>query len=642
MYDIEITKLVLKNKKEELDNLSNNNQSNKTEIDALKKEIRNLESYLNRYRLAEILKLHKDNDYINSNFIGIELENPDDYDLTPEERTEYDSIISKIPKLETSIYKHRRSIATILKKEDSQELRKVNYQGIEKTNPDLIRYNISDEELKKFKDTIKKINAMLAYSNETNVDIEKEAIKVLKETFDALNIEDKATYESIKEEYLNTIDLIMTHTSKEATSSALSETSLNNYDLGLELSKKYPALKPKMTMDTLKRLFREVENGNLSEQKTKDYLEYLCIKINELYQDENNRAEIESLLNSISNKIELKYELSVRVTSVNNVNLNLTDEEIKTVFKHLDENYNHLDEERREKYYQIVSSFISKNINDVDKAEEINKLLLGIKNKEFEERLQKQFKEQNYAKFSRGHISNQEVLIEEQIKKLEELKKSLEKNNKKIEFFDDRNEIRIATIDKEIEKLKKLKLKYDKNKVVNKLDEVYNKKTDKIIEIDKDIKKLSETKADIKSKYVQRLIDKKIKSKQAKVNKLQKSKVDILKNQRKIMAPKLFVERKKELIKRRLEARQELFDSKEKGYELLSDKEQDLNEMFSGIKAAFYEYKSGRYQTKRERNEKIYEILYNSEIQITGANEIDIDVEVVDALRQQRLRQQTI
>ena len=37
MYDVEISKIVLKRKKEELDNLSNNNQSNPTEIDALKK-----------------------------------------------------------------------------------------------------------------------------------------------------------------------------------------------------------------------------------------------------------------------------------------------------------------------------------------------------------------------------------------------------------------------------------------------------------------------------------------------------------------------------------------------------------------------------------------------------------------------------
>lgn len=642
MLDIEISKLVLKRKQEELNNLTNNNQSNTTEIDALKKEISYLKTYLNRYRLAEILKLDKDKNYISSNFIGIELENLNDYDLTQEERNEFNSIVSQIPKLETTIYKHRRSIAAILKKEENEELKKTNYQGIEKTNPDLIRYNISEEDLKYFKNTVKKINALIQYSNEKYIDIDKEAIEILKNAFNALNIEDKDTYESIKEEYFNTIDLVMKHTSKESTSKALFGVSLINNDLGLELSKKHPELKLNMTMETLKRLFKEVENGNLSDEKTKDHLNFLCIKINELYQDDNNKEEIENLLNGINNKIELKYELSVRLKNINNINLYLTNEEIKTIFNHLDENYNNLDEEKREKYYRIVISDIEKNIYNLEKVEEINKLILGIKNKELEERLQKQFKEQKYVKFSNRNIINQDTLLEEQIKKLENLKNRLEKNNKKIEFLDNHKEIRITSINKEIERLKKLKLKYDKNIVVNGLDKLYNNKTDKIIEIDKEIQKLNEIKGDINSKFVQRIVDNKIKKKEAKVSKLQKAKVNILKNQRKIMAPKLFVEQKKETIKRRLESRQEVFAAKEQGYDILAERENELNEMFSGIKKAFYEFKSGRYQSKRERNESIYEILYKSEIQVTGANEIEIDVEVVDAIKQQRLKQQTL
>ena len=111
--------------------------------------------------------------------------------------------------------------------------------------------------------------------------------------------------------------------------------------------------------------------------------------------------------------------------------------------------------------------------------------------------------------------------------------------------------------------------------------------------------------------------------------------------QKKIMTPRLFIEMQKDLISRHFESRAEVLANYADDYEKMAEKEKSMNGMFSSIKAAFYEFKAGRYRSKSELNQAILGILSRPEakITITGSNKKVIPKAAVQALRQQMSQQ---
>ena len=630
MFDKEIIERIIKNKTAEMSRLrSIGAETFKITIDFRKKEINYLNALLTRYKIAELLKLDKDLNYINVNYFGIEEEKPEDYNLTDEEKKEFDSLVSKLPQEQLAKFKIRKNMAEVLGDEVSEQYKNNNYYGIENFDPDLFinraKYGLLAKQIEEFKDLKEKFSKC-DDDNTKYVDISKEVINVFKDIFNVLNNGNE--YENIKEQYLNTIEKLMVVIKDEDKNFMLS--SISKYQFFSDLKEKYPELNIKLNMKGAESLLEFLETPGIDEDKYNEGIKLFCDTIKELYKDDNNKSYIENLLNSIDNNYALRFDLKPYLSEMKNINIGLKDSELSPAIDYLDFNYSNLEETTRNKCYDLVKSKIERDIVDENKAANINEKISNIKNEEFSERLQNDFVRNNTNQVNLQHLNSYKELVQDTIDKLENKKKKYLGKIYNSERKRISNEAKIKSIDKEIEMLKQLEINYDDSRSLNELDASYNYNTKRIAELKQELEELKSLKEQVSAKFKRRNLE---------LFELQHSQIKILDKQKRIMAPKLWIERKKGMLNRHFESRAEILNEYAEDYEKKTKPQGELNDMFSEIKNTFYERKVSKLRSRANFNQKICEILQNSNISVRGYIRRKINKNTLNASRQNQQQQ---
>ena len=635
MFDKELYEIVLKDRESKLNDAKAQNPVNQDEVDNLTKEVNYLKATLIRYKIAVLLGLSNDSSYTSSNYLGIEEEDVNDFNLNSTDLAEYNSLIAQIPKDQLQLYKVRKRMAEFLNPNISDKYKENDYVGIEKINPNLTKYNLTQEQIREYRLLI--AQAIRIGSDTTKkVDVEEAALEIMKDIFNKLNIDDIDQYNSIKDNYLDTIDGLINHIDQDKKDSIF--TGASNYNLVIDLKQKYPDLNISMDIKGVTELLKLLET-DLEEDVYNDYLTLFCQSINTLYQDPNNKDDIERLINGIDkNNYLLRSDLSSRI-NINNVDLKLKDDELKDVFEYLDRNYNHMPEEDREKYYLLVESKITNNISDLDKVGEINKLLLSVNNDDLSNRLKGKFSNNKYSEFKDEHLNSYQSLVQSEIAKLEARKKVYENKTSSSGNINSYYETKARELQKEIDTLKGIKEDYSGNVLLETLDSTYNKQTDKIIKIEKEIMELKQLKEQVNSKFHKKAIDNRILKENNRIKQLQQRQGKIVGVQKTIMAPKLWIDQKRNKADRYLEARKDVLTDYSNDYQKMADNERNLGGMFSEVKATFYEFQSKRYGTKAELNQKMFDMLSDAKVTIKGRMQQMINKNTLDQLRQRQQQQ---
>ena len=635
MFNEELLKLVIQLKEEELEEQKNQIPMDTQVIENLEKEIKYLKIVFVLYELAKILKLDNNETYIRQDYIGIENENLNNYPLTQFDRIRYNQLLSEIPVEERQRYQIRQQMKNILKNSDKELFQ------IEQEDPTLAEYHLNQNEIDEFnrlKEEIKK----LGIETTKKVDYQKEAINIIKEELKKLDNLDAIEYQTRKEKSLKKIDKIVEKISDQSKENVF--TNISNYQLEKDLLEKYPNMNITMSISGLEKLLSTLQNNQLTEQEYREHIKVFGNNINKLYEDDKNKKEIELLLSKIpEDNYPLRNDISNIINKIDNTNVKIEDKELDSIMKLLDNNYDRMKQEEQEKYYNIVKRMITKKSNDLNQIQELNQMMLSVKNKQLRDKLTLDFAKTRNVEVQNKHKDSYSDLIEEQIQKIEKEKAKYINNNSNSEIFNTRNDIKIKELDKQIEHLRSMDVNYENNIALHLLDSQYNTKTEEEIKLQQEIKRLQELKEQINSKFYKRLMDKKIEKRNKKIQKIQKSKTKIVGIQKKMMLPKYYVNQRIGKVERHFESKQEVFETYSKDYRKLSDAEREMNGMFSGIKAAFYDYKAGKYQRKADRNQKICELLQKGKVTIKGNNIHLINKNLLNQLRQkQTVAQQAI
>jgi len=662
MINIEIIDIILRSKRDELLHLESQrgnitdedgNQvilltahagetiDNQDEIDELNKEISYLKAMKARYEIARLLGLDNDNAYRSINYMGIEEEDITDFNLTDEQIATYNSLKSQIPREQLSRYKVRRELFNILGENNNSEFNKDDYVGIEEVNPSLVRYNLDLEQIRRFNELVDSLTD-IDLDTTKPVNIKEEILRLIEEAYNKLNIEDLDEYNRIKESYLEKIDKLIEGLEENDKSNLFTNTV--NYELASDLSNRYQNVPVKLNMRGVENLFNLLNSSELDEEEYNKYLEMLCANINELYQDEANRETIENLINRVDrSKYSFRNDLLERLSNIENNNLGLSDEELGRFVEFLNEHYNALSPTKKEKYYNLLKRKIDDNINNLDRAEFINGFILSITNKELSARIQKDFLQNDNIKFSNRHLSSYDSLVSETISKLESKMNEYRSKTTNNEVLNTYYQTKAKEIEKEIERLRSLEENYDDNVLIEKLNSEYNDKTTRLIELKKEVEELTRLKESLQSNFHKRIVDKKINNRNEKINKLRESKTRIVGDQKQIMIPKLYINQKKGMVGRHFESKKEVFEDYAHDYREMAEAERNLNGIFSGIKAAFYDFHAGLYGFRADFNNSICEML-NNRVRVRGNNRHLINREALNAIRanQQQLGGQTI
>lgn len=640
MFNLELYELLLKKKENDLTELKKNDPSNVKDADILNKEINYLKAAIARYKIAVLLKLDQDPDYLKINFFGIEEENVTQFNLTPEELAEYNKLIADIPAEQLQRNKIRRHMAEVLGESISEQYASQDYMGIENINPNLVKYGLTLDQIKDYADLVSQLNA-LPDDTTKNVNANEEAKKIVEDSFNNLNIESIDTYNKIKDSNLKTIDEYFGYVDDDSKKKLLSNVS--NYEFALFLTQKYPDLNVILSINEVERLLGLLSSSSLDESKYNEYLKLICNSIKELYREESNKQDIENIINNMNqDNYELRSDLKSNLPAINNASFDIKDSELKDVFEYVDLNYNAMDQETRDKYYNLLKDKLNKDISDVNKIEEINKLFMSVSNLDFGNRLKGDLSSKGDTKFGDQHLSSYQTLVSEEIKKLEQKKAKYTNKNSKSGILSAHHQAKIRAIDMEIEELKNINADYENNKALNALDSVYDKGTDKVIEIKKEIEELKQLKSTVQSKFHQNIIDKQIANRNKRIATIQKGKNKIVGVQKKIMAPKLFIEQKKGMIERGFAARDEVFNQYADDYKSIADAQRNLGGMLSGVKAAFYDLQSGVYKTKAEFNQKMCDTLNKGVVRLKGSNRRRMNPNDLTQIRQQQQVQQQV
>lgn len=640
MFNLELYELLLKKKENDLTELKKNDPSNVKDADILNKEINYLKASIARYKIAVLLKLDQDPDYLKINFFGIEEENVTQFNLTPEELAEYNKLIADIPAEQLQRNKIRRHMAEVLGESISEQYASQDYMGIENINPNLVKYGLTLDQIKDYADLVSQLNA-LPDDTTKNVNANEEAKKIVEDSFNNLNIESIDTYNKIKDSNLKTIDEYFGYVDDDSKKKLLSNVS--NYEFALFLTQKYPDLNVILSINEVERLLGLLSSSSLDESKYNEYLKLICNSIKELYREESNKQDIENIINNMNqDNYELRSDLKSNLPAINNVSFDIKDSELKDVFEYIDLNYNAMDQETRDKYYNLLKDKLNKDISDVNKIEEINKLFMSVSNLDFGNRLKGDLSSKGDTKFGDQHLSSYQTLVSEEIKKLEQKKAKYTNKNSKSGILSAHHQAKIRAIDMEIEELKNINADYENNKALNALDSVYDKGTDKVIEIKKEIEELKQLKSTVQSKFHQNIIDKQIANRNKRIATIQKGKNKIVGVQKKIMAPKLFIEQKKGMIERGFAARDEVFNQYADDYKSIADAQRNLGGMLSGVKAAFYDLQSGVYKTKAEFNQKMCDTLNKGVVRLKESNRRRMNPNDLTQIRQQQQVQQQV
>ena len=633
MFDIDILELIIKSKEEKIIALQASGSTNINDIDNLNKEISYLKALIVRYKIAKLLKLDNDKKYIDIDFFGIEEEDINKFNLTPDEINQYNSLVAQIPAEQLQRYKIRKELFEILGQNADENLKDNNHVGVENVDPNLTKYNLTPDQINKFKSLVNKFNS-LGPDITKKVNIKEEIKAILKDTINEVNIDDLNQYDSIKGPHLQTINKLLSAINDEDKKDLF--TGISNYKLAIDLLDTYPDLSVELDLKGVENLINLITSGSISEEDYDKYVELLCDSINSLYKNDANKNDIERLINSIDkSNYALRYDLSSNLSKVQNVQLNLQDNELSSIFNYLDSNYDKLSEKDRDKCYELLESKLKVDLEDINKIDSINNLLKSVTNKSFLERLKTSFSKNGHAIFSSHHDLSYQSLIKDQISYLEKVKaKYLSKMSSGLSSINAFYETRISEIDKEIEKLKKMQLDYDNNALIGLLNSRYNKKSEKIIDLEKDIEELNQMKKKINSRFYNKIIDKKIEYRRRKIAKLQNSKVKIEGAQKKIMTPKLWLSRKRGMIGRHFESKSEVYQNYSDDLRQMAETERNLHSMFSGLKAAFYEFKANWYDEKASFNRSICNIIGKGKVTVKGSNRRLMNKNVLNSIRQ--------
>lgn len=632
MFDIDLLEIIIKSKEESIAKLKSGGNSNNNDIDNLNKEINYLKVLIVRYKIAKLLKLDGDKNYVRVDYLGIEDENINNYNLTSNEISQYNSLISQIPSEQLQRFKIRKELINILGQNADDSLLENDYVGVENVDPNLIKYNLTSDQITKFKDLVDKINK-LPQDTTKKVNIKENAKLILKNTINEVNIVDLNIYDSIKNNHLQTIDKLLSAIDNDEKKELFS--GISNYKLAFDLSEIYPDLSVELDLKGVDALLNLITTNNLSDADYDKYVKLLCDSINSLYKDDANKTSIEKLINGIDrNNYVLRKDLSTNLSKIENVQFDLLDSELSNIFKYLDSNYDKLSEKDRDKCYELLESKLKNSLEDFDKIESVNNLLKSVTNKSFLNRLKASFSKNKHAIFSSHHDTSYQSLIKDQIDYLEKVKaKYLSKKSGGIGAFNTFYETRISEIDKEIDKLKKTQLEYDNNAIIGLLNSKYNKKSERIVDLEKDIQELNQLKNKISSRFYNKIVDKKIEYRKRKIAKLQNSKVKIEGYQKAVMLPKLWLNRKKGMFHRHFESKSEVYQNYSNDLRKMADTERNLHSMFSGLKAAFYDFKANWYEEKASFNRNICNILKNGKVTLLGSNRRIINKNVLNSMR---------
>ena len=89
MFDKELYEIVLKDRESKLNDAKAQNPVNQDEVDNLTKEVNYLKATLIRYKIAVLLGLSNDSSYTSINYLGIEEEDVNDFNLNSTDLAEY-------------------------------------------------------------------------------------------------------------------------------------------------------------------------------------------------------------------------------------------------------------------------------------------------------------------------------------------------------------------------------------------------------------------------------------------------------------------------------------------------------------------------------------------------------------------------
>ena len=641
MYNIDLLELILEFKEKELQE-KQAQQSDILTINDIKKEIEYLKTIKIRYEIAKILKLDKNPELIKKDFIGIENENLDNYSLTLSDKVRCSNLISSIPSEQINRYKIREQIRDLLCENNKNNITEL-YQ-IEKVNPTLPFYALKPTQIDRFYDLTKEIDK-LEIETTKKIDCNKAATKIIKNNLTKLNLLDMEEFNKEKDATFEIIDKVINALGDKKVK--LNLTNISNYELAKTLKDKYPNSTIIMNIKGIEKLLNKIKNNNISEEEYEEYIQLLADNINKLYEDNQNKEELEKLLNSIQNEnYILRNNLSKHLRNIENVNIKIDSQELKNIMEYLDNNYDTADEKEIDKYYEIIKNIIEENRKDLNKITEINRIILSVKNKKLKDRLTADFSKYENIQVQNKHKDAYKELVQKTISKLENEKaKYLNKKTNSViksSYYD----IKISEIDKKIEHLKSLDLNYEDTITISMLDDSYNEKTDKIIKLEKEIKLLKELKEQVNSNIHKKIIEKRIAKKTEKIEKLKKSKIKILGIQKKIMVPTFILNKRKGNINRHFESKKEVFENYSKNYQKMAEKEKELGGMLNGIKALLYESKANKYHNKAIRNQKICELLNKGNTKIKGKNKHKVNKGLLDKfiqnLEQNLAVQQTI
>ena len=641
MYNIDLLELILEFKEKELQE-KQAQQSDILTINDIKKEIEYLKTIKIRYEIAKILKLDKNPELIKKDFIGIENENLDNYSLTLSDKIRCSNLISSIPSEQINRYKIREQIRDLLCENNKNNITEL-YQ-IEKVNPTLPFYALKPTQIDRFYDLTKEIDK-LEIETTKKIDCNKAATKIIKNNLTKLNLLDMEEFKKEKDAAFEIIDKVINALGDKKVK--LNLTNISNYELAKTLKDKYPNSTRIMNIKGIEKLLNKIKNNNISEEEYEEYIQLLADNINKLYEDNQNKEELEKLLNSIPNEnYILRNNLSKHLRNIENVNIKIDSQELKNIMEYLDNNYDTADEKEIDKYYEIIKNIIEENRKDLNKITEINRIILSVKNKKLKDRLTADFSKYENIQVQNKHKDAYKELVQKTISKLENEKaKYLNKKTNSViksSYYD----IKISEIDKKIEHLKSLDLNYEDTITISMLDDSYNEKTDKIIKLEKEIKLLKELKEQVNSNIHKKIIEKRIAKKTEKIEKLKKSKIKILGIQKKIMVPTFILNKRKGNINRHFESKKEVFENYSKNYQKMAEKEKELGGMLNGIKALLYESKANKYHNKAIRNQKICELLNKGNAKIKGKNKHKVNKGLLDKfiqnLEQNLAVQQTI
>ena len=636
MYNIEQVKILIQYKERQLKELKNSPTSSLIEIRKIEDELQTLKIYSVRYEIAKIIGYENDETFKNINYIGIELEDFSKMNLTQEQLDSLNQLKDKLPEYNAELFRTRLEMAKLLKLDGDKKLQAINYDGVENNDPSSMRYKLSVSDAAKFNALRNRVITLKQSNNYKNSDIStvaKEAQEQLIEKLNEMSLDD---YNEKKQEDIDILFKLLDLIEGEKTFPIF-----NNHGFAYDVSKKYPDINIKIAPKQILEIIELLDHDEEMEKERYDsYIRLLVPNINELINEETITDETKAILDRInSSNYSLRIDLSSKIKQDT---IQFDNKDIADLIAYLDSNYAKLNEERIEKLYTFISNRIISDIKDVENIDRINTLIAGVKNKDLRDRLRQSLKNVDTAIFSDQHTSSYSDMISEKIKKLESKRNEYLNKKTGIEALDIMYKTRAADIEKEIEKLKQLHQSHDDSYIINKLDEQYNSRKAHIIKIEKKIVELKKLKEDLKTEFQKRKVDSKIEKLQKNIDALKRSEIRIEGIQKMIMTPKMFIELKNGMISRHFESKAEVYSDYADDYKKMSEKERSLNGMFSGIKAAFYEFKANRYQNKSIINRTIYSILSKpgTQIQVTGSNKKKMSKEEVIAL--QRMNMQNV